>query len=340
MKRLLSLLLIYFASLVCCYSVFAQHEISTKAGKYDLNEYFELTTALDVGQQVKMYFKGSNVWVDLNNNQQFDEGEQAFTDTADYKMYTIGSQTFRVYGNVEEFLCRESRLIDVDFTHFPNIKALGVSKNELTSIDISQNLELDYFECNSNKISELNVTGLNKLKVISCQDNTISKLDISNKPGLYYLSVAKNKIKEPEMEEIVTNLPQKTEADPGFLYAAVLSPSEGNVMTPDQVANAKAKKWKVKAWNGSAWVEFEGTQTSVESIEANHPGLTARYTNGILYLDNLEVGEMIKVYGMDGRLALETVATNTTMSFSCGMHLGCYLISNGYGRTVKMLIGK
>lgn len=340
MKRSLSLLLIYFASLVCSYSIFAQHEISTKAGEYDLNEYFELTTALEVGQQVKMHFKGSNVWVDLNNNQQFDEGEQAFTNTVDYNMYTIGSQTFRVYGNVEEFLCRESRLTDVDFTHFPNIKALGVSKNELTSIDISQNLELDYFECNSNKISELDVTGLNKLELISCQDNTISKLDISNKPNLYFVSIAKNQIKEPEMELFVNNLPQMTEQYPGFLYAAVLYPSEGNVMTPDQVARAKAKEWEVEAWNGSAWVEFNGTETSVESIESNLNGLKAHYTDGILYLDNLEIGKIIKVYGMDGRLALETVATNTTMSISCGMRLGCYLISNGYGRMVKILVSE
>ncbi len=299
-----------------------------------------MTTALEVGQQVKMYFKGSDVWVDLNNNQQFDEGEQAVTDAVYYTIYTIGSQTFRVYGNVEEFLCRESRLTEVDFTHFPNIKALGVSKNELTSIDISQNLELDYFECNSNMLTELNVTGLNKLKLISCQDNSISDLDISNKPNLYFVSIAKNQIKEPEMEVFVDNLPQMTLQYPGFLYAAVLYPSEGNVMTPEQVARAKAKEWEVEAWNGYAWVEFEGTETSIESIESNFHGMTANYTDGILYLDNLETGKMIKIYGFDGRLVFETVATHTTMSISCGLRLGYYLISNGSGRTVKMVVSK
>ncbi len=318
----------------------AQQPAQLSERDYDLTEYFELTSALDVGQQVKLYFKGSNVWIDLNNNQQFDEGEQALVNTVNYNMYTLGSQTIRVYGNVEEFLCRESCLTAVDFTHFPRIKALGVSKNELTEIDITKNVELDYFECNSNKLTELDVTGLNKLTLISCQDNQISKLDISNKPGLYFLSVAKNKIKEAEMEDIVVNLPPKTKIDKGYLYVAVLSPSEGNVMTPDQVARAKAKEWDVEAWSGTAWVDFEGTETSLENILQAAPRLTAYYNEGVLHLSHLNVGQKIMLYTFDGRLVFEVDATDETLSIPCSLRIGYYLITNGVGHIAKLFVAE
>ena len=341
MKKALTTSFILAASILCGHSVFAQQVAPAYERDYDLSEYFELTSALNVGQQVKLFFKGENdVWIDLNNNQQFEEGEQALVNTANYNMYTLGSQTIRIYGKVKEFLCRDSRLTAVDFTHFLKIEVIGVSKNELTSIDITKNHELNYIECNSNKLTELNVTGMDKLTLISCQDNKISKLDISNKPGLYFISIAKNNIKEAEMEEIVKNLPQMTLQSPGALFAAVLSASEGNNMTPDQVARAKAKKWDVMAWNGSAWVGYEGTATSSNSVEAAPSRLTARYSDGMLHLENLIVGKAIRVYGLDGRLAFETMATSESMSISCGMRLGFYLIGNGANRSTKLFIGE
>lgn len=342
MKKALTTSFILAASLLCGHSVSAQQEAPAHERDYDLSEYFELTSALNVGQQVKLYFKGEagNVWIDLNNNQQLDEEEQALVNTVDYQMYTLGSQTIRIYGKVKEFLCRDSRLTAVDFTHYPKIEVIGVSKNELTSIDISKNHELNYIECNSNKLTELNVTGMNKLTLISCQDNMISQLDISDKPGLYFLSVAKNKIQEAEMEEIVKNLPRMTPQFPGSFFAAVLSPTEGNIMTVDQVVRAKEKKWDVMAWNGSAWADYEGTETSLDAVGATSSRLIARYGDGMLHLNNLIVGKTIRVYGLDGRVAFETMATSESMSVSCGMRLGFYLISNGADRTVKLFIGE
>ncbi|KGN75762.1 hypothetical protein HR17_02915 [Porphyromonas gulae] len=94
------------------------------------------------------------------------------------------------------------------------------------------------------------------------------------------------------------------------------------------------------AWNGSAWVEYEGTATSLNSVEAAPSRLAARYSDGMLHLENLIVGQAIRVYGMNGRLAFETMATSGSMTISCGMRLGFYLISNGLDRTAKLFIGE
>ena len=111
MKKALTTSFILAASILCGHSVFAQQVAPAYERDYDLSEYFELTSALNVGQQVKLFFKGENdVWIDLNNNQQFEEGEQALVNTANYNMYTLGSQTIRIYGKVKEFLCRDERL--------------------------------------------------------------------------------------------------------------------------------------------------------------------------------------------------------------------------------------
>lgn len=109
--------------MLCGPLVVAQQVASGHEWDYDLSEYFELTSALNVREQEKLFFKGgSNVWIDLNNNQQFEDGEQALVNTTNYNMYTLGSQTIRIYGQVKEFLCRDSKLTAVDFTHFPKIE--------------------------------------------------------------------------------------------------------------------------------------------------------------------------------------------------------------------------
>lgn len=336
MKRLLITVFFTTVSAIGSYHGYAQQ--INPAKDYDLTEYFGLTSALNVGQEVELYFKGSNVWIDLNNNQVFDEGEQALVNTTLYKKYKLGSQTIRIYGHVDEFLCKKSRLTSVDFTHYPKLKVLGLSKNELTSIDLSKNLELNYIECNSNQLEELDLSNLNQLSLVSCQDNKLSKLDISNKPDLYFLSVAKNRIKEKEMDDIVKNFPQMTYSNPGSFFVATLSPNEQNIISVDQVALAKSKKWDVKAWDGSGWSEYEGVDTSLESVDNHTTRFRACYVGGVLYLENLLVGQSIDIYGVDGQLLYQTVAEKESLSIPYYMKLGIHLIKNG-NRTIKLYIG-
>ncbi|KGO02220.1 hypothetical protein HQ42_07810 [Porphyromonas gulae] len=84
---------------------------------------------------------------------------------------------------------------------------------------------------------------MDKLIMISCQDNKISKLDISNKPELYiHLRSQEQYQRGRNGRDREESLPQMTLQSPGALFAAVLSASEGNIITPDHAARAKAKK--------------------------------------------------------------------------------------------------
>jgi hypothetical protein len=56
------------------------------------------------------------------------------------------------------------------------------------------------------------------------------------------------------MNDFVNSLPEVTT---GELRVYVID-SPYNKMTPEQVAEAKAKNWKVLMLNGSDWVDFEG----------------------------------------------------------------------------------
>ncbi len=67
----------------------------------------------------------------------------------------------------------------VGLEHFPNITKLTFEGGQVTSLDVSKNLALEYIDCSNNEISELDVSGCVNLKRVCGMSCPVSKLNVS-----------------------------------------------------------------------------------------------------------------------------------------------------------------
>ncbi|TYA58977.1 T9SS type A sorting domain-containing protein [Formosa maritima] len=77
---------------------------------------------------------------------------------------------------------------------FVNLKALDCSFNNLSSIDLSQNIHLEELNANENQINSINVTLNSKLEFLSLSSNQLSFIDITNNLDLEHLSINLNNL--------------------------------------------------------------------------------------------------------------------------------------------------
>ena len=52
--------------------------------------------------------------------------------------------------------------------------------NQLTELDVTKCLSLEYLECEGNRLSGLDVSKCSSLETLGCYDNQLSKLDLTN----------------------------------------------------------------------------------------------------------------------------------------------------------------
>ena len=76
--------------------------------------------------------------------------------------------------------------------YFPNLIGLWCLRNNLTSLDLSQNTHLVGVWCSENDLTSLDFTGLNELEWVYCFENDLRSLNLRNNPNLAFLECNKN----------------------------------------------------------------------------------------------------------------------------------------------------
>ena len=77
---------------------------------------------------------------------------------------------------------------------FTNLQYLLVNNNQLTHLDLSNNLQLVSVNCSNNQISVLHVGHLTNLRYLSIYNNQISQIDVSQNTDLREITVSNNPI--------------------------------------------------------------------------------------------------------------------------------------------------
>ena len=163
--------------------------------------------------------------------------------------------------------------------HFTALKTLNCSGNNLDAIDLSKNTALEELNCSSNILSALGVTANTKLKKLNCSDNQLTALDVTKNTALTELYCYDNKIQDAGMQTLISSLHQN-----GGTLCAYDTTNDQNEMTTTNVADAKAKKWQVKAWDGSKYVDYAGI-FAVYINNTNFPDATFRNYVGEANID-------------------------------------------------------
>lgn len=75
---------------------------------------------------------------------------------------------------------------------FDALVVLYTRYNQITSLDLTNNLDLQIVDCRNNMITDLNVSNLLKLHDLNCERNDLQSLDVSTCPKLDYLNCRLN----------------------------------------------------------------------------------------------------------------------------------------------------
>jgi Leucine-rich repeat (LRR) protein len=76
--------------------------------------------------------------------------------------------------------------------YFKNLTDLYCDNNQLSNLDISNNVNLIYLDCENNQLSNIDISNNVNLTYLHCSNNQLTNIDISNNVNLTYLTCYNN----------------------------------------------------------------------------------------------------------------------------------------------------
>ena len=213
--------------------------------------------------------------------------------------------------NFPDFNFRENWVLKQAFAadnYLTDQEAASVTAIDVSSKSIADLTGIEYFtalislNCSDNQLTALDLSKNTALEVLDCSNNYLNALDVSKNTALKELYCYCNWIRDEDMLALVNSLHQN-----GGTLCAYATTNDQNEMTTPRVADAKAKKWQVKAWDGSKYVDYAGI-FAVYVNEKNFPDaafrnyvstLDANPTNGYLDEGEIDFTKRIEVSSMN-----------------------------------------
>ena len=204
--------------------------------------------------------------------------------------------------------CDNNQLTTLDVSGCTALTELNCCFNQLATLDISECTALTQLLCYSNQLTTLNLSKNTALTKLYCQSNQLTALDFSKNTTITDIYCYRNQIRGSSMDDLIKSLPQNSTNEKHTLcmYRNTDGIEEGNVCTKAQAAAIKAKEWTPLYYNGTEFLEYEGSEeefgTGVKIDETHFPD--ANFRNYLLS----------QSYGKDGILTEEEIETITTMN--------------------------
>ena len=94
---------------------------------------------------------------------------------------------------VKEIECKRMGITSLKgIEYFTALEDLYCYDNELTELDLSQNIKLEELNCSTNRLTVLDLSQNPKLKMVICSDNALTALDLSSNSKLTNLNASGN----------------------------------------------------------------------------------------------------------------------------------------------------
>ena len=163
--------------------------------------------------------------------------------------------------------------------YFTGLTKLNISRNNLTSLDVSQNTNLTELDCRYNELTELDVSLLTALTSLFCNGNELTELDVSALTALTVLYCGQNNLSKLDVSKN-TELIDLSCDDNGFLSELNLSANTKlekldcyrcDLSSLDLSANTKLTSLNV----GSQTLTFDlSSNTELVSLDCRYCSLT------------------------------------------------------------------
>ena len=165
---------------------------------------------------------------------------------------------------LEVLYCYSNQLTTLDVSKNPALEVLHCENNQLTTLDVSKNPALKDLYCRNNQLTTL-ILNNPALPMLDCSNNKLTTLDVSKNTALQYLYCCSNSIRGEGMQTLVNSLCDRSGTSQGTLSVYNDKIADGNEMTTSQVADAKAKNWRVRTYGG---YDYPGVSITLNKSEA------------------------------------------------------------------------
>lgn len=88
--------------------------------------------------------------------------------------------------------------------YFPNLTALVMNENQLTSVDLSNNTKVKKIYLQSNKLTSINISGLSQLTDLNLDNNQLTSVNLSTCTALSTLSLSSNQIASVDLSSLTS----------------------------------------------------------------------------------------------------------------------------------------
>lgn len=167
MKKLLQITAVYFA-------LVAFNPVSAQIVNIPDNNFQIKLLNANTSNNIAKDINGNNIKVDVNEDGEIQEIEAL---------------------NVYELSIYNSSIADLTgIEAFTNLTLLGVSHNDLSTIDLSNNPNLEYFNCSSNDLTMIDLSNNSNIYHLDCGFNNLTTIDLSNNSNIYYLDCGSNNL--------------------------------------------------------------------------------------------------------------------------------------------------
>jgi len=235
-------------------------------GDLDKTYFIKLTTDKPIGDKIEIrvdaaYDDRKGVWIDLNNNGQWDDGIDVIPDVFGNEFFhtKVKNRTFTVYGKLSDFSILEGLISELKLYNpelqFLNIrdcnltsltlptsyalKGLYVADNPLTSLQLGDMPYLEVLDVDNTKLTSLDISAYPKLKDLRVEGTPLTSLDASKNPLLKRVFMRRyydKGLKGKALEDFVKSLPDgKGEI---YLTTEQKSPTAVNILG--------LKGWEIK----------------------------------------------------------------------------------------------
>ncbi len=98
------------------------------------------------------------------------------------------------FTELTDLTCSGNQLTSLDVNNNIALKSLACYDNQLTSLDVSNNTALTFLSCGENQLTSLDVSNNTALTLLGCGENQLTSLDVSNNTALTQLHCSDNQL--------------------------------------------------------------------------------------------------------------------------------------------------
>ena len=141
---------------------------------------------------------GQNVNIPDSNFKTYLVGEPLINTNGDSEIQVSEANTFN--GTI---WCENLNIADLTgIEYFINLTGLYCPYNQITTLDISQNISLYWLTCNDNQLTSLNLNGAIALAGLYAWNNQLVNLDVSQNTSLFSLLCNNNQLISLDLSQI------------------------------------------------------------------------------------------------------------------------------------------